>query len=86
MIVCRSNNRPEAGPSSAARNRLRKSDGAPTYSIKHPQPSAQPSLKQEAVPEVDVPSLGWMWQVGKGGPSAATTVANLKEDRIKPKK
>ncbi len=40
--------------------------------------------------DVEVPEVGWMWQAGKPGsskmPSAATTVANLKQDRIKAKK
>lgn len=29
--------------------------------------------------------MGWLWQVGKT-PTAAATVADLKQDRIKPKK
>ncbi|EFJ52243.1 hypothetical protein VOLCADRAFT_103245 [Volvox carteri f. nagariensis] len=67
-----------------------------------------PALSQNQTPKsdtedpVEVPSVGWMWQVGGSGggsntpitatatsrpmPSAISTVANLYEDRIKAKK
>ncbi len=75
-----------------------------------PRKSSMPPIPAAPVPhepdvveteQVEVPSMGWMWQVGSsnsknnaagaGGaardmPSAATTVANLYGDRIKAKK
>lgn len=65
--------------------------------------SAPPDLTNAEKPqvrgldaEVEVPEVGWLWQVGtkqvgtkqqqKSMPSATATVANLKADRIKAKK
>ncbi|GIL83214.1 hypothetical protein Vretimale_11273 [Volvox reticuliferus] len=65
-----------------------------------PNPSLPSTLKSTEV-QVDVPTMGWMWQVGSNAtasgsqaasasprhmPSAVSTVANLYEDRIKAKK
>ncbi|GAX84853.1 hypothetical protein CEUSTIGMA_g12274.t1 [Chlamydomonas eustigma] len=46
-----------------------------------PQESTAPSDEKK----IEIPPMGWLWQAGKS-PSASATVANLRENRIKPKK
>ncbi|GFR49016.1 hypothetical protein Agub_g11037 [Astrephomene gubernaculifera] len=81
----------------SGRNRTRPTPKAPLQPRKPTAPATTNSESKEPEP-IEVPSIGWMWQVGRKGdnvssddnsrpmPTARSTVANLYEDRIKAKK
>ena len=85
---------PQFQPTSCRRPNCRaaaaKSDKPATSKASSPSPTTSTSSA-----EVDdaPPPMGWLWQTNRSSgngsgsaPSASTTVANLKQDRIKPKK
>ena len=88
---------PTRRPTDVARPRLSLSNVTPHASAKKGQASVTPGTPPVGSSSPDAPStsgslastptppMGWLWQVGKT-PTAAATVADLKQDRIKPKK
>lgn len=88
---------PTRRPTDVARSRRSLSNVTPHASAKKGQASVTPGTPPVGSSSHDAPStsgslastptppMGWLWQVGKT-PTAAATVADLKQDRIKPKK